>query len=362
MISRNEVKHLQSIKGYPCLSILLPTHRHHPENQQDSIRLKNLVNEAKKRMSTELTQEDADKLSTRLNELISKIDLNHSLDALALFISKTHSYKFSLPFPVKERVMIDDTFGTRDIVFGMNRSEPYWVLVLSEKTSKLYLGIRNNIIEYTDNGFPITNPFYELKTPPENGESRNDRLVENIQRTKNYFKDIDGKLKAINADGYEICIAGTEKNLSIFKEVSAQKDLIISEINGNYENEPASAISGFIWQAFKTARAEKRERILEQLNDATGKKKLAAGIDEVWTLSQESRGRLLAVELNFHFPAKVSDDKLHLIPASVNEGKDVLDDAVDDIIENVVSSGGKVVFLDNGKLEKYGRIAMVLRY
>ncbi len=362
MILRNEVKHLQSIKGYPCLSILMPTHRHHPENQQDSIRLKNLVNEAKKRMSTELRPEDTEKLVNRLNELISKIDLNHSLDGLALFVDKSHSYKFSLPFPVKERVMIDDTFGTRDIVFGMNRSEPYWVLILSEKTSKLFLGIRSNLIEYTDNGFPMANPFYELKTPPENGESRNDRLIENVQRTKNYFKDIDNKLKSINPDGYEIVITGTERNLSIFREVTTQKDLLISEINGNYENESASAISGVVWQPFKNARAEKREKILGQLSDATGMKKLAAGIDEVWTLSKESRGRLLAVELNFHYPAKVSEDKLHLISASINEGKDVLDDAVDDIIENVVGSGGKVVFLDNGKLEKYGKIAMILRY
>ncbi|MBN1633852.1 MAG: hypothetical protein JW917_06780 [Ignavibacteria bacterium] len=362
MILRNELKHLQSIKGYPCLSILMPTHRHHPENQQDAIRLKNLVNEAKKRLSAELKEEEANKITSKLNDLISKIDFTHVLDGLGLFVDKTHSYKFILPFPVKERVMLDDTFGTRDIVFGMNRSEPYWVLVLSEKTSKLYLGIRDNLLEYTDNGFPVINPFYELKTPPENGESRNDRLTENVQRLKNYFKDIDSKLKAINTDVYEITLMGAEKNLSIYKEVSSQTEQIILGINGNYEIESAAEISRIVWQQFKQARMEKREKILKQLDDAMGAKKLATGIDEVWKLSLQNRGRLLAVELNYHYPAKISEDKLHLIPTDVIEGKEVLDDAVDDIIEHVIISGGRVVFLDNSKLEKYGRIAMILRY
>jgi len=362
MILRNELKHLQSIKGHPCLSILMPTHRHHPENQQDGIRLKNLVNEAKRRLSSEISVDDVNVIMNRLSELISKIDFNHSLDGLALFVDKMRSYKFTLPFPVKERVMVDDNFGTRDIVFGMNRSEPYWVLILSEKTSKLYLGIRDNLLEYKDNGFPMVNPFYEQKIQNENGESKNDRLTENVQRIKNYFKEIDGKISTINTEVHEISIMGTEKNLSLFKEVSGHKDLILSETKGNYENESASEISRIVWHSFKKVRADKREQVIEQLGDAMGSKKLASGIDEVWSLALENRGSLLAVEINYHFPAKISVDGLHLIPADVYEGKEVLDDAVDEIIEKVVRTGGKVVFLDNRKLEKYGRIAMILRY
>ena len=36
--------------GYPAVSLLMPTHRTPPENQQDPIRLRNLLAEAKRRL------------------------------------------------------------------------------------------------------------------------------------------------------------------------------------------------------------------------------------------------------------------------------------------------------------------------
>jgi inosine-uridine nucleoside N-ribohydrolase len=39
-----------------------------------------------------------------------------------------------------------------------------------------------------------------------------------------------------------------------------------------------------------------------------------------------------------------------------------MDDAVDEIIEMVMSKQGQVVFVDNGSLDAHQRIALVLRY
>jgi predicted transcriptional regulator len=39
-----------------------------------------------------------------------------------------------------------------------------------------------------------------------------------------------------------------------------------------------------------------------------------------------------------------------------------MDDAVDEIIETVLNKQGRVVFVENGKLEEHRRIAMVLRF
>ncbi len=40
----------------------------------------------------------------------------------------------------------------------------------------------------------------------------------------------------------------------------------------------------------------------------------------------------------------------------------MIDDAVDEIIETVMNQGGQVMFVDNGTLTDYKRIAMTLRY
>jgi hypothetical protein len=49
MITRQDLKHLQSLNPVLALSILLTTHRTSPDNEQDPILVKNLVSEAKTR-------------------------------------------------------------------------------------------------------------------------------------------------------------------------------------------------------------------------------------------------------------------------------------------------------------------------
>ncbi|MCX7832750.1 MAG: hypothetical protein N2490_00885 [Ignavibacteria bacterium] len=362
MINLKALKYLQSINSYPCVSILMPTHRHFPENKQDPLRLKNLINLATKRLNEEFKKEEVKQILDKINEINQSIDYNSFLDGLAIFVNKDKAIKFYLPFPVKERVIIDPTFATRDLVFGINRSEPYWVLVISDKIAKLFLGIRDNIIEYTENEFPFTNTYYETKSSLTTETHRNDRQSDNIERIRKYLRELDSKLKNINVDNYSVVITGTERTLSLYNDISSQKELILTGINGNYETVSAHELSKIVWPEVKRVRAEKRDKIIKEIEEAYGKRKLASGVDEVWKLANEGRGRLLVVELNYQYSARVSDDGLHLIPVEVAPGKEIIDDAVDDIIERVVNTGGSVVFVDNGKLDKYGHIALILRY
>ena len=52
-MNRHDVLALQQISGYPALTITLPTHRTSPDNQQDPIRLRNLVTQATDRLLAE---------------------------------------------------------------------------------------------------------------------------------------------------------------------------------------------------------------------------------------------------------------------------------------------------------------------
>ncbi|MEX0782152.1 MAG: hypothetical protein WD557_05840 [Dehalococcoidia bacterium] len=44
---RADVRDLIRQEAYPSVSILMPSHRTHPQNRQDPIRFKNLVDEAR---------------------------------------------------------------------------------------------------------------------------------------------------------------------------------------------------------------------------------------------------------------------------------------------------------------------------
>lgn len=68
------------------------------------------------------------------------------------------------------------------------------------------------------------------------------------------------------------------------------------------------------------------------------------------------------MEEDFHFPARVDATGRILTPAKDVTAPDVIDDAVDEIIEAVLLKQGQVVFVEPGRLADAERIALILRY
>ena len=116
-------------RGYPCLTITLPTHRTAPDNHQDPIRLKNLVRQATERRAGELGKREVAAVVGQLEQLADGIAHDHNLDGLALFVSADLAQGYRLPFALPERVVVEDRFFTRDLVYALNRSPRYWVPV-----------------------------------------------------------------------------------------------------------------------------------------------------------------------------------------------------------------------------------------
>ena len=219
-MNRDELIQLQSIKEYPSVSILMPTHRSFSENQQDSIRLKNLAKQAEARLLAEFPKSEVKIITDKINSIIEEIDINYLMDGLAIFANKQYSGKFMLQFPVKERVTVDTTFLTRDLVFAMNRTQPYYVLVLGDKSSQVYSGVRDSLTEVKHEGFPVINRFRQMLDEADTKHT-NDRLEDNIEKARNYFREVDREFKKLNTGSYPLALAGVEGNIRIFKEVNA---------------------------------------------------------------------------------------------------------------------------------------------
>jgi hypothetical protein len=70
---------------------------------------------------------------------------------------------------------------------------------------------------------------------------------------------------------------------------------------------------------------------------------------------------MLAVEEGLFYPARLSDDGDLLLPATDVEHPDVIDDAVDELIELVLERGGWVALVEDGALVEHGGVALTLR-
>jgi hypothetical protein len=361
-MNQHEIRLLQQISGYPALTITLPTHRTSPENRQDRIRVKNLVEQATNRLLAEFSKQDIAPLLDRLEKLTQEIDYRNTLDGLALFANRDFARAIVLPFNLKERVHVDETFLTRDLVFAMNRTPRYWVLVLSEKPTRLYEATRDNLVEVQDGGFPITHEGPGGEQPLPGGFGINKSAYRDEYHRK-FFRQIDHSLKPFLADDpLPIVVVGVDRFLAFFNEVTEHKTSILATLQGSHDKTSAHELGKLVWPRAKEALSAQRQEVLSELEMAISARKSVSSIGEVWRMASEGRGRLLLVEEDFHFPAKVDESGKNLIPAGDVTTTGVMDDAVDEIIEMVLNKQGQVIFLENGQLASHQRIALILRY
>jgi len=361
-MNRHDVRLLQAIREYPSVSIMLPTYRTAPENFKDPIRVKNLVKEAEDRLLQEFTWREVDALTSRLNDLVEHLDYQYMTEGLAIYVNKDFARAFSLPFKPAEQVVVDETFATRNLVLALNRTQRYWFLALSENTTRLFEGVRDSLVEITEGGFPMTNEGPGAATRLPGGQGIN-RSAYRDEKDREFYSSVDTAFNEFMVDDeLPLIVAGVDRNLAFFQEVSRHTPAIIGTLRGNYDKTSAHELAGMVWPLVKANRSVKVDEVLSELDAAISARRYASSITEIWQLAQEGRGSTLIVETGFHYPAGVDETGVFLTPAEDVTAPGVIDDAVDDVIETVMAKGGKVVFVDDGILEQYQHIAMILRY
>jgi hypothetical protein len=340
---------LQQITGHPCVTIALPTHRTVPENRQDPLRLKNLVKEATDRLLNEFTKRDMEALFKRLENLTKTIDFQKSLDGLALSVNQDFGRAFRLPFTIKERVVVDESFCTRDLVHALNHSTRYWVLVLSEKPTRLYEGFNHILTEIEEGGFPMVHEGPGGGAPLPDGFGVR-KSAHRDERHRQFFRKVDVALKSFLAnDTLPLFVVGVDQHHAFFNEVSAHTNSVAGKVTGSHDKTSPYELGEHVQPLVDKHCDEKRLEALEQLERAVSERKFVSTIAEVWRLAHEGRGDLLLVEEDFHYPGRLDEKGVH-VRADDPSAPGVMDDSVDEIIETVLNKQGRVVFVENGKV------------
>ena len=76
------INKIKGIQANPAVTIYMNTNRTFPENNRDSINLKNLISEAEKRIISEYGKNESIQIIKKLKDFASKIDHNYNLDSL----------------------------------------------------------------------------------------------------------------------------------------------------------------------------------------------------------------------------------------------------------------------------------------
>lgn len=359
-MNKSDIQRLQSLTGFPRISILLPTHRTSPDNKRDPIVLENLLKDAGRRLKEEFSGRQCEALMDRLRHLAGRVEQRNNTEGLALFASEDHAEWHRLPFAVEARVAIDETYATRDLVYAFNRSPRYRVLVLSAKTTRLYEGVHERLDEIENSDFPRPYADPDSGQPLPSGRGVDSEVAH--QLLGRFLAEVDEALDRIfQPDPLPFVACGVERILARFQAITRHGELLAGDVEGSHERTPANDLGAKTRPVIDAWLKVRRDRVFERLEQATGANRAAAGLQECWRVASEGRVDTLLVEEDFRVPGRVNQQGT-LVPVDDSGAPGIIDDAVDELIETVLAASGQVVFFSPGRLAGRDRIAAILRY
>ncbi|MFB8754102.1 chemotaxis protein [Streptomyces sp. NPDC059852] len=361
-LSPTTLSELRRPRPYPAVSVLTPTHRREPYRAQDQVRLRNVVAEAKKQLESDpsVTRERRAEVERELDRALAEVDLTYAEDGLVIFAAPGEHQVWSLARTVPERVVLSDTFLTRNLVSAQAAERPYWVCSVAADRVTLWTGTLDRITEARTGGFPLTRR-------PENFDAeRRERIGDTPstfrdEDTRHFLKDADSALSAVvRRHPRRLYVTGEPAALSLLDEIGGAAKLAVHIPHGGLAHGTRDAVWHAVAPRITADLRESTDEVMRELVAARGRRAYAAGVDEVWQSAREGRVRMLAVEENFRMTVR-GDEGGHLIPAASGE-LDAREDIVDEIVEQCLETGADVRFVPDGTLDDAERIAGVLRY
>ena len=345
------VLRLQAAKGYPAVSVLLNTTPSHAMTAVDRDRLRALVADAERRLADERLPGERE-VMTALQLAAADALAGPTSSAVAVFASRALSMAVRLPVPVVDRVVIDPTFATRDLVRALHRMPRHVVLVLNGREARLFEGGGRGLRAVTA-GFPMRDDRERQHDAARPRRTHADAAA--------FFRRVDRALGAYLAlQPAPLVLVGADRAVAQYRGVSRNLGRLAGTVVANIATEPLSELARRIDPVLERYLLSRQQEALELLSRRVGAHLAVSGMRAAWLAARHEQPEMLAVEQSLFYPARLSSDGDLLIPADDVEHPDVIDDAVDELIELVLERGGWVALVDDGLLAAHEGVGLTL--
>lgn len=245
-MNRATLNELQRQRCYPSITMLINTTPGTPLTAAELDTVTRLTSHTDDRLDGDISDTLRHTLITHLADLISQQAGQPSTHALALFVSPDHIAAVRLGRTIDERVTIDDTFTTRDLVADLNRTALYRVVTISERTSRLFIGDRQRLVEQRNEPWPLT------------------RTDDHTPTT--WTRDLTEHIRAEHAaHPLPVVLAGVQRSL---RKLAPDLTDTIGVIAGNHDRTNATDLHHAAWPLVTDWLRTDADRAMEQLDHA----------------------------------------------------------------------------------------------
>lgn len=341
------------------VTISLNTHRTFPDNQNDAIKLKNFISEAKKRLLEEFNQRDLENTLRYLDEVQEEVDVNYNLDALHIFVSDSKKEIFRSGWSTdQEGVHIGKLFAVKPLIKEMTRLSEYAVLLLSAGAAELLMANNDAIIEEIDEDiFPVTdNPF--LKSDPirqSDSKYQDERLAE-------FFNLVDKAINRIDdLDSLQVVVVASEDNYTKLMQVADQPKKYMGYISLDQSSVNKTTIGKSTWEFMKDQHKIQEENYFSELEQAVGAGLVLTDLQEIYQACLDGRADLLIIEEDFKQSVILQGEREISLENSIG-GVDVIDDFGGLLALKAFEKNGRFVLVNQIPNPEFRPIVLKVRY
>jgi hypothetical protein len=365
----------------PCLSLYQPTHRHHPDNQQDSLRFRHLVKELEKALATKYPAGQIQSLLKPFEDLGGNRDFwNHTLDGLAVLASPGVFQVYGMQRSVPELTVVAETFHTKPLRRFLQSTDRFQVLCLSRHAIRLLEGNRDALDEIElGPGVPrtITDALGGELTEPHQtvaaygGTGRGSTAMHHGHGGQNDETDVDAEryFRAVDRAVLErysrpaklpLLLAALPEHHSLFRKISHNPFLLPDGIKLNPEALSVDDLREHAWRVFEPRH---QKRLMELADDYAVAKSKNLGMDSLPDIASAAvAGRIstLLIEAGREIAGRIDVRTGDLQLTDLNHPE--ADDVLDDLGELVVKNGGVVVVVPSELMPTGTGAAATCRY
>lgn len=361
----------------PCISLYQPTHRHHPDNQQDPIRFRNLVKEVEASLRSKHPTREVRPLLEPFHALAENTPFwNHTLDGLAVLGGGGGFRVFELPRSVPELAVVADSFHTKPLVRFLQSADRYQVLSISRHEAKLHQGNRDALDEVdladgvprtiTDAlGDEVTQAHRSVTSKGGSGAthygfgSRKDEVGIDAER---FFRAVDRAVLDHHSrpSRLPLLLATLPEHIDLFRSVSHNPFLMRESIGLGTDSLSTERLREEAWRKVQPHYLERLAKLVDEFQEANSKQLGSADLTDIAQAATAGRVGVLLVEADREIPGKLDAETGRIEFKELDNPK--VDDLIDDLAELVLLKGGDVVVVPADRMPTRSGAAATYRF
>ena len=382
LLSKELIQELLSADQSPCLSLYLPTHQKHPENLQDIILFKNLIQQLEESLMQKYSSDEVQKHLESVKALIDNDDVwNHTLDGLAVFSASGMFKVVVLHKSVEELAMVADSFHTKPLWQYLQSVDHFHLLGLTLRDIRLFEGNRHSLTEVkltADTPKTITEALGDELTEKHStvdsyggtgGEStamhhgHGGKKEETEKDAERFFRVVAGAIYEhySKPSGWPVMLAALPEHHSLFRKVNKNPLLLAKGIAINPSSVSPDQLAKMAWEIMEPEYNLKLDSLVARFEQARANGKGSDDYKEVAVAAVEGRVDTLLVEADRIIPVRITN----LVTGNTQK-KDLsnpkVDDLLDDMGELVIKMGGHLMVLPTDKMPSETGLAAIFRY